>query len=244
MKTNRNICSQRRLLDQEHVPAAGNAEFIPPTAAALRWKRNEFRAPAYWATRLIKLLPWPFLLTGAMVFGLTTSVFGTYPNNVNDGDDELLSGLAQGGTLATWYVSEPYINLWLEAQPLTYSTSWGRLIGFQAAYKQRNTRSSTIIFGLGPYWESSWLSCVKYQANYGYVPPQITVGTTYVALGGERSYVADGITKEFKTDSTMTKLTDGNANLTGFRINYPSGGQGLYGYLSNVSSNENYALLS
>src|SRR5438309_694138 len=140
MKTNPKIYSQTRRVGQGPFPAARSAEFIPLRLACGAEGRNEFRASAYWATRLINFVPCPLLLTGAMVFALTTSVFGTYPNNVNDGDDELLSGLAQGGTLATWHVSEPYINLWLEAQPLSYSTSWGRVIGFQAAYKQRNTR--------------------------------------------------------------------------------------------------------
>ena len=84
----------------------------------------------------------------------------------------------------------------------------------------------------------------SHQVNNSTNPPVITVGKTYVALGGERSYVADGVTKEYKSTSKMTKLTDGNGILTGFRIDKFDGSQDVYSYLLTVSTNENYALLT
>ena len=150
---------------------------------------------------------YPFVRLDALVLAIALVTYTAlaadgFPNNVDDGEDELLAGSSGGSSLATWHVSEPHLNLWISSNPLSYVTSWGKTLGFQVAHKQRNTRVATNIFGLGPYWECSWLSYVMYKVSNG---TNITVDTTYVPLGGERSYAPDGVTKEFKSSSTMTK---------------------------------------
>src|SRR5438445_581109 len=145
-------------------------------------------------------LNWALLVFGSFVPIINAG--DGYPNNVSDGEDELPGGSTGPTALPTWFVSQPYINLWINTQPISYNTSWKKVIGFGVTYKQRNTRSSTNMFGLGPSWECSWLCYVQYKLN----GTNATVDTTYVALGGERSYVPDGTSKEYKSDSTMTKL--------------------------------------
>jgi len=175
---------------------------------------------------------------------LASRAWATYPNNIKDSDDEAFAGGASMD-LISWHVSEPYINLWLGGTPLSYQTSEGQTVPFSVAYKQRNSRpQSANIYGLGPLWECSWLSYVKYSINTNVSPAVVTVLNTYMPLGGERSYTPDGVTKEFKSSTTMTTLTNGNGTLNGFRINLPTGGSVVYNYLLNLSTNENYAFMT
>lgn len=160
-----------------------------------------------------------------------------YPNNMKDEDDEGSFRLESASTgVTTWQVSEPFINLWLFNQPLTYKTSYGQM-GFRVAFKQRNTRPTSRAFGFGAGWESSWLSYVRYTNNG-------TPGPAFMPLGGERQYVADGVTKEIKSASTMTTIYNGSGGFLSFLIKNPDGSQLLYDYKLNVSANENYAFLS
>ncbi|MDA1277551.1 MAG: hypothetical protein O2960_26415 [Verrucomicrobia bacterium] len=169
----------------------------------------------------------------ALILSLTLLLcpksFANQPNRIRDAEDGAYSQssplLSTG--VAIWHVSEPYINLWIHDQPLTYTGSSGQSIGFQVAYKQRNTRSTANIFGLGPLWECSWLSYVEYSGT----GESVTAGTHYLALGGTRDYVADGVTHDFKTASVMSKILDSGTFL-GFEITYPTGATETYGYLS------------
>lgn len=170
----------------------------------------------------------------------TPQAVANYPNNVYDTDDELLSGAANAPAtgIPGWQVSEPYINLWIFDQPLTYRTSYGQPMGFGVAFKHRNSRSNSQIFGLGPSWESSWQTYVEYTVS----GTNVTSGTNWVALGGARTYPTDG-SAEFKSTSKLSKLYDGSTFL-GFEIKYANGARDIYSYLFNVSSSENYAFRS
>ena len=194
------------------------------------------------AAREARGLPGPLLLTALVFLASASSLLATYPNRIKDAEDELFGGAAPSAStgVPTWSVSEPYINLWIIDQPLTYTTSYGQPVGFGIAFKQRNLRSNSKIFGLGPTWESSWLSYLEYTTSGG----TVTAGSNYVKLGGARVYVANGEAKQFKSSGRMTKLTDGGGAFTGFRIDFPSGAQEIYTNLLVVSSSENYALLS
>jgi RHS repeat-associated protein len=182
-----------------------------------------------------------FLMQCLMAMSLSSALADYPTNSIKDMEDELYSvvGTASATGVPKWYVSEPYINLWIYDQPLTYTTSYGAPVGFGIAHKQRNSRSNNKIFNLGPNWESSWLSYAEYSTS----GTNVTIGTTYMKLGGGRLYVADGVTPHFKSASTISKLYSGT-NFTGFQISYASGAKETYGYLFNVAANENYALLS
>src|SRR5437016_9103002 len=145
-------------------------------------------------------------------------LLASYPNNIKDEDDEALTSAESGSTgLTIWQVSQPYINLWLFNQPLTYKTSSGQL-AFSVAFKQRNNRPTTYAFGLGSGWESSWLSYVRW-SNNGI--SNAVVGPTFMPLGGQRNYVGDGTTKEIKSASTMLTQYDGSGNVVTFTIKNP-----------------------
>jgi len=162
-----------------------------------------------------------------------------YPNDINDEEDELLLGTPQTGAATTWYVSEPYINLWIISNPLSYRTSFGDQLGVSMAYKQRNARSNTHCFGFGPGWESAWLSYVQYSIT----GTNTTVGKMYAALGGSRTYFPDGTTRELRSNSKMTRLFNGGSFI-GWEIDYSTGGRAVYTYLLSISASENYAFLA
>jgi RHS repeat-associated protein len=71
-------------------------------------------------------------------------------------------GRGQGGCgglgLASWHVSEPFINLWVKDVPLYYTMSDGRMLPFILRYRQRNDNQNTNVFGVGKSWECSWLA--------------------------------------------------------------------------------------
>src|SRR5437879_4625406 len=93
------------------------------------------------------------------------SVLAAYPNNIDDSLDQQCPWPARGaaGSLPSWSVSEPYLNLWLSVRPVFYRTSSDGDFGPILSYKQRDTRNGdTISFGFGPNWECNWLSYVEY----------------------------------------------------------------------------------
>ncbi|HEV2331373.1 MAG TPA: cysteine peptidase family C39 domain-containing protein, partial [Verrucomicrobiae bacterium] len=75
------------------------------------------------------------------------------PNNINDNKDKCCYRIFSGQTVCVhcngmpvWWVSEPYINLWLQDEPISYLTSRGQPFGFQVTFKQRGG------------WANSWQS--------------------------------------------------------------------------------------
>lgn len=82
-----------------------------------------------------------------------------------------------------WWVSEPYINLWVADEPLGYTLSNGERFAFRFTYKQRRTaptnqrlfptRTSRTEYTV---WEHNWLAHIQlrdpyYEANYIDHPP-------------------------------------------------------------------------
>lgn len=130
---------------------------------------------------------------------------------------------ARGKAMAAWKVSEPYITLWVYDTPLFYPTSTGREFSFQLSYKQRNSRSSSYIFGIGPLWECSWLSYVKSSRNDEGGWNEVL----YVLGGGERAY-ADGA-MDYQSGSILTNYLDGGGNRV-YEVQYPNGSKDLYTY--------------
>src|SRR6266702_639265 len=85
------------------------------------------------------------------------------------------AGTAQGALVAprgatrslqttgtVWGVSEPYLALWFDDEPLGYQPALGPRVSLALAWKQRETTmgSDPAIFGFGPNWNFSWISYV------------------------------------------------------------------------------------
>ncbi len=70
------------------------------------------------------------------------------------------SGGGCGGCAAgmpIWWVSEPYINLRLEDEPLGYNPSHGPRVSFTLSYRQRGVvKEEPEIFGVGTNWSVSF----------------------------------------------------------------------------------------
>jgi RHS repeat-associated protein len=144
-----------------------------------------------------------------------------YPNLCEDGCSNCSSGMA------TWRVSEPYINLWLTDEPLGYNPGLGNRISFQLNFKQRETSAGTnsAIFSCGPKWDCSWIS---YVIAPSINPPPGPSMTMAVAGGGERAYTADGATHEYYSRSVMSVTVNGSGTLTGCTVLYPNGASESY----------------
>ena len=123
------------------------------------------------------------------------------PNNATDGKDKgcvrdffgnktcpLCSGMP------VWWVSEPYINLWIADEPLSYLTSRGERLAFRLTYKQRDTRPNNPGYPdhdriLPTGWNHTWFSYIRLvsntQFNSAYKHCNATV---YLPNGGEVTF--------------------------------------------------------
>ena len=63
--------------------------------------------------------------------------------------------------MPVWFVTEPYLNLWVKDQPVFYKTSLGQEINFEVSYKQHDTRpGDTSVPTTG--WSHNWFSYVHF----------------------------------------------------------------------------------
>lgn len=75
-------------------------------------------------------------------------------------------------------------------------------------------------FNLGRNWNNYWLSYVE-DTDPG-------AGAVLLAPGGgERDYTPDGVTKEYRTQTSMQRLTE-EENFAGFIIRYPNGSMNIF----------------
>jgi RHS repeat-associated protein len=95
--------------------------------------------------------------------------------------------------MATYWVSEPYINLRLEDEPLGYSASRGPRVTFHLSYRQRGAApESSTVFGVGPNWSCSFRA---YIVDAGGTPDILqleSVGTAYVTYTNGIMQYRDG----------------------------------------------------
>ena len=84
---------------------------------------------------------------------------GTRVDN-NDGDKCPAQSCCGG--MPVWSVSEPYVNLWLNDEPLGYQPALGPRLSFHLAFKQRDSTTgfNANFFGVGKKWNCSWFSYV------------------------------------------------------------------------------------
>jgi RHS repeat-associated protein len=173
-------------------------------------------------------------------------------NSIQDEKDQHACGLAgyNGEECSTnctgaarWWVSEPYITLWVEDELLSYQPSRGPRVSFHLSFKQRNTREeSDFTLNVGQNWECNWMS---YLHVVDYHPPRLTNGmvfgsptydaTLYLPGGGVQSFSQ---TKEnadpyaepanYFSQARLVPAYEQVTNVVGFDLVYPDRARDLY----------------
>jgi RHS repeat-associated protein len=143
--------------------------------------------------------------------------------------------------MPVWWVSEPYINLWMADEPISYLTSSGEPFTFRLSYKQRDTRpASGLMRPTG--WNNSWSSYISLQGTTPCLGGASSCGanlsgsyaTVYLPDGGTVSF-APGQTYDSETHLTIKQqgvtMNNGpDTGLNGLRLIYPDGSQDIYGF--------------
>lgn len=182
------------------------------------------------------------------------------PNNVNDAKDK---GCQPGqpcppcGGMPVAWVSEPYINLWLADEPMSYLTASGEPFTFRVTYKQRDTRPNSLLGGSYAQvtgWNHNWFSSIHLAGSIACLgSPQptcdVSLGTSYATV-----YLPGGGTVTFNPGQnydpeTRLKLLQQNPSITlqgggtdegthGLRLVHADGSQDLYvnGFLNSASA--------
>lgn len=217
-------------------------------------------------TTLLKSLVTIGMLAGTLAARAVVATNGLEaPLSVNDGNDHgcqktaaNVGGKCPGcpkGMPFSW-VSEPYMNLWVADEPVSYTTSLGEDITFRLVYKQRDTRptNAEMPFLEGPFvpntgWNHNWFSYVHFTTiadySYPYPPLGVPVGigvdfsawaaTLYAPSGGE-SYFSSSSTVEAGTGLRLMPMDGVNEHIypqgsgSVFIINGGLGMYGLYGF--------------
>jgi RHS repeat-associated protein len=172
-------------------------------------------------------------------------------NNVNDGRDKGCTRDFSGQKkcppcpgMPVWWVSEPYINVWIADEPMSYLTSRGEPFTFRLTFKQRDSRPQTPINELGGAfdagWNISWMSYIRVSATTPYVSggPEYPVirsapAALYLADGGEVDFAAgQGYDQETQlmlvSQEQQESGTDNGEN--GIIVAHADGTQDVYGY--------------
>ncbi|HEX5223040.1 MAG TPA: cysteine peptidase family C39 domain-containing protein, partial [Verrucomicrobiae bacterium] len=150
--------------------------------------------------------------------------------------------------MPVWRVSEPYINLWLEDEPLSYQTALGARFSFHLSYKQREEYplvgggfQQPLSSSVGVSWSCPWLSKV-----YSFYDQYREVTLNY-GHGGDGLYkfgsslVADNYYNTLK----LAVVTNGLGNASSFELLYPTGARDVYGFgPTNLSGQANHFYLS
>ena len=63
--------------------------------------------------------------------------------------------------MATWWISEPEVNLRMEDEPISYFPGRGVRVSFHLSYRQRvSIGEDSIIFGVGTNWTCNLRQCI------------------------------------------------------------------------------------
>jgi RHS repeat-associated protein len=143
--------------------------------------------------------------------------------------------------MASFWVSQPYINLWVADEPVSYTTSLGEQVPFRLTYDQRDTRPTNgSVPGLtSPYipstgWNHNWFSYVHFAGTYYfyYQPPNFggtiraadfsTWTATLYAPGGGESYFSSSSAVEIGTGLRLMPMDGVNQHI------YPKGRSGTH----------------
>jgi RHS repeat-associated protein len=122
------------------------------------------------------------------------------------------------GGMARWRISEPYLNLWVDDEPLGYDPSTGPRVSFLLSYQQRGTVDDPLFFQPGVFWNCSWKSCVV-------VTNAATAGEIFFPGGG--SSVMEPGAYDYRTRATLTSYLDINTNQN-YLLDFPDGSRIYY----------------
>ena len=139
--------------------------------------------------------------------------------------------------MAVWSVTEPFINLLVEDEPLAYQAHQGPQVIHRLFYRQRDeVDRNTNVFSFGKLW-NAWL--YSYLDDNNPADNSLTNVTLYNPGGGYVTY-SDG-SLEGVSNTRLERMTT-NAN-SGFRVRYSSGGYDEYNVVI-VGAGANRAYLS
>lgn len=80
-------------------------------------------------------------------------------SEINHGNDHGQACDCEG--MPSWFITEPYLNLWVKDRPVFYSTSLGEKISFEIIYRQNDTRPvDTDVPKTG--WHHNWFSYIHF----------------------------------------------------------------------------------
>jgi YD repeat-containing protein len=162
-------------------------------------------------------------------------------------------GPCENGRPVFW-VSEPFINLWVSDQPVAYSTSLGEEIAFRVTYKQRNRLTCLTPNFPTNNWNVNWQSFVHVRSRgpSGTPPNHYYFGSWDAILhardGGEHYFSSeyqwdqgtgmqllpmDGEVQNVCYESNKLGSVDMPGRV-GLRLVYPDGSQDLFGLVSGI----------
>ena len=223
----------------QYYPSGKGLQLRPPYT-----KVNNGCADLYYGgTAELSLLDWIYLPDGhdrpCNPGAVTCASCG------QEGGDPAINPQSIAPGMPVWWVSEPYVNLWVSDKPVEYATSLGEKIAFTLTYKQHDTRPNRIN-GRKPFlpingWNNSWYSYVHFQGEtltnadgsfqaFGF---DNWTATVYEPNGGESAYTA-GQAADANTGDRLLPMDGTAANVPGrgFRLVHPDGSQDLYGLVS------------
>ncbi len=178
------------------------------------------------------------------------------PNLIDDPDDQHACQragyngeecTANCNGLARWWVSEPYLTLWLEDEPLGYQPSRGPRVALHLSYKERNDQPHSSFFNFGKKWECQWMSRLEVKSLQVYQnqnpPNPPTLSATYDAS----LCLAGGGVSHFENTNHLLSLTEftnqpqhrinqtrlvpilnASPAVTGFDLIHPDGSHDVY----------------
>lgn len=172
------------------------------------------------------------------------------PNFIKDENDQHACNLSgYNGTecdtnctgMVRWWVSEPYISLWLEDEPLGYQPSRGPRVSFRLSFKQRNTRPADQFgFSFGG-WECSWMSSVGFD-SFSVSGTNVSYSAVvYLAGGGMQRYSVTNQAINYYSQARFNPLISGTS-LVGAELVYPDGAKDLYELAATGTHNSNFYL--
>ena len=151
--------------------------------------------------------------------------------------------------MPTWWVTEPYLNLWVGDMPGFYTTSTGQKLAFQFRWKQRDQRPNTpnVDEVLPSGWDHNWWGYIRLHSTQRSSDSLYAcsnwVATLY-APGGGSSYIDSTNWADTATGAKFYPITGRKwdvcpnpgslednliVGVTGFRQVYADGSQDIYG---------------